>query len=367
METTPPRSAVLFVDDEPNLLSALRRTMRGISDECSVAFATNATEALELIATTSFDIIVSDMRMPGIDGAELLNQIRRSNPETIRIVLSGQANLESTVRAIASTHQYLSKPMNFEQLRSLLHELHSSRALIPSSILRKHIARISAVPCQRAVLQAFQRACAAGTATREEIEAIARLDLGLSVTLLHVAISMNPSLATRITNVSQAVSYLSPESLQAISVAPDLCIETESIHNGFDLAQITEHSYRTAAIAKEFAVTDQQAAHPYAELVGLVHDIGKLVISDCFGELAQFTQLAQGEDAYGSIEDVDVQRQLLGITHAEAGAYLLKLRGFPGEVVEAVRLHHQAIAKTGPRLDLSEILYLANRAAHERG
>ena len=87
-------------------------------DECELVFATSGGEALQLMATEPFDVIVTDMRMPGMDGAQLLEEVSRIHPKTVRIVLSGQADQDSMFRAVRTTHQYLSKPCNAETLKS---------------------------------------------------------------------------------------------------------------------------------------------------------------------------------------------------------------------------------------------------------
>ena len=108
---------VLFVDDEPNILDSIRRQLRKSYD---IVTATSGIEALALLkATGPVALVISDMRMPGMNGAELLTTIRDDYPETVRMILSGQADLESTIAAINDGHvfRFLTKPCHEEGLR----------------------------------------------------------------------------------------------------------------------------------------------------------------------------------------------------------------------------------------------------------
>src|ERR1700751_643330 len=101
---------VLFVDDEAMVLSGLQRSLRPMRNEWEMAFVNSGAEALQLMEHEPFDIIVTDMRMPVMNGAQLLEEVKRRFPQCFRIILSGQADQETIMRAVDPTHQYLSKP-----------------------------------------------------------------------------------------------------------------------------------------------------------------------------------------------------------------------------------------------------------------
>jgi CheY-like chemotaxis protein len=101
---------ILFVDDEMLVLSALQRSLRSMRNEWDMAFVTSGAEALQLMQQQPFDVIVTDMRMPAMSGAQLMEELKRRFPQCFRIVLSGQADQESIMRAVDPAHQYLAKP-----------------------------------------------------------------------------------------------------------------------------------------------------------------------------------------------------------------------------------------------------------------
>ena len=109
---------VLFVDDEPNVLDSMRRQLRKV---CEIHTAASGEEALRLLKELGpVALVVSDMRMPGMNGAELLTAVRELYPDTVRMVLSGQADLESTISAVNDGHifRFLTKPCSEEALRA---------------------------------------------------------------------------------------------------------------------------------------------------------------------------------------------------------------------------------------------------------
>ena len=88
--------------------------------EFELSFADGGAKALEEANKKSFDIIVSDMRMPGMDGAEFLTKVKETSPQTIRIMLTGQADDESVMRTIGIVHQFLAKPCDPDKLKEIL-------------------------------------------------------------------------------------------------------------------------------------------------------------------------------------------------------------------------------------------------------
>jgi CheY-like chemotaxis protein len=110
----------LFVDDEPSMLRVLKMGMRSMAADWDMEFAASGEEALALIGQKKFDVVVTDMRMPGINGAQLLNHVLRHHPETIRIILSGYSDLSEVVNCVGLTHQFLEKPCSLDDLKNCL-------------------------------------------------------------------------------------------------------------------------------------------------------------------------------------------------------------------------------------------------------
>lgn len=131
----PQRCTVLFVDDEPQILGGLRDALRRYP--FTTLLATSGIQALELLQTTDVDVVVSDERMPGMSGSEFLSQVRLRRPQTIRIILTGQASLESAIRAIneGEVYRFFTKPCNHVDLATTIQRAIQLRNLARESAL----------------------------------------------------------------------------------------------------------------------------------------------------------------------------------------------------------------------------------------
>jgi DNA-binding NtrC family response regulator len=114
---------ILFVDDELQILESLRDSLRKQRSCWEMMFVSSAQAALAELENRPFDIVVSDMQMPVTDGATLLAQIRDRYPRTLRLILSGEADEETILRALPIAHQFLSKPCDPVVLRQTLERL----------------------------------------------------------------------------------------------------------------------------------------------------------------------------------------------------------------------------------------------------
>jgi DNA-binding NtrC family response regulator len=137
---------LLFVDDEVMLLNGLRRALHGMRNEWDMKFVTSAADALHELDAESYDAIITDMRMPQMDGAELLVEVKKRHESVVRIVLSGQSNKETVFRSIDPTHQFLSKPCNLDELKMRLSLSFSMRDLLVNPALKIIVTRLRTIP-----------------------------------------------------------------------------------------------------------------------------------------------------------------------------------------------------------------------------
>ena len=110
------KQRILFVDDEKLILKALDAAMKPMREEWDVHFANSGQAAVLQMATMPFDVIVTDMRMPGMNGAELLKEVCKCSPRSIRILLSGYADDYQIMDVIGSAHQFMMKPFDLDAL-----------------------------------------------------------------------------------------------------------------------------------------------------------------------------------------------------------------------------------------------------------
>lgn len=116
------RSRILLVDDEVNVVSSLKRLLR--HEDYHIDVAPGGQQALEILERSQVDLIISDARMPGMDGATFLAQVQARWPDCMRILLTGYADLSMTVKAIneGRIYRYISKPWDDEELRTVIRQ-----------------------------------------------------------------------------------------------------------------------------------------------------------------------------------------------------------------------------------------------------
>lgn len=337
---------VLFVDDDAPTLDALRVRLRPMRDRWEMEFVHSAERALELMGHDPFDVIVTDVRMPRMDGAELLQIAHRRWPQTIRIAISGHSDFEQTVRLVPVAHQYLSKPCEPEQLENVLQRCLGLQQVLAQPALRAAVGKLSKLPPIPETYANVQRAIAADNVSIREIAAIVSRDTVIAAKLLQLVNSSFFRLARRVTKVEQAVGYLGLATVRNLVVSAEVFSKWPAggQREGLDHTKLQRHALRVAAAAHALTVNTPNAND--AVLAALLHDIGYWILaqqsSDALGESLRLA-VAEG------IPLEEAETRVLGASHAEIGAYLLGIWGFPSTIVEAVAHHHapRRVPQTG--------------------
>lgn len=148
-------NTVLLVDDEPHVTAGLRRALR--HEPFDILTADSAAAALGLLAQHPVDVVVSDERMPGMPGSVLLTEVRKRYPDTMRIILSGQAGLDDVLRAIndGEIYRFLLKPINATELGVTIRQAIQQQQLLKQSrkLLREYQKQCAINERQAAILE----------------------------------------------------------------------------------------------------------------------------------------------------------------------------------------------------------------------
>src|ERR1017187_3362236 len=330
---------ILFVDDESHVLDGLRRMLHSYRSEWRMTFASSGAEALRSLAALPCDVIVTDMRMPGISGAELLVQVSLQYPHIIRIVLSGMCDREQALSAAVLAHQFLAKPCDAAILKKVVDGAASVHATIENTGLKSFISRLKSLPSMPAVYTELVDAARDPNVSVARLGAIVSKDVAMTSKVLHLVSSSLFGIRRAVLAPAEACVYLGVDTIQALVLS--LGVFSQYRGTGpFSVEQLQTHSLRTATLAKELAMAEHfsKSAVGEAFLAGLLHGIGKLGLAiNCTRDYDKCLSLA----AAGNFAIVDVELSTFGITHADAGMYLLRLWGLPDSIVEAVSLHHQ--------------------------
>lgn len=159
-------TSVLFVDDQANVLSGLRRMLRHYRNQWRMDFACGGQEAIERLRDHPYDVVISDMRMPGVDGATLLRDVREQWPATVRIMLSGQSERDRIYQAIGPAHQYLSKPCEAEKLTCTVIQCCNLRDRLKNDYLKQQVSQLETVPSSPIALARLKAAACTRTTRR---------------------------------------------------------------------------------------------------------------------------------------------------------------------------------------------------------
>ena len=208
---------VVFVDDEPHILRGLRRSMVVMDDRWDMTFCAAGAEALELMAReAAFDVVVSDMRMPGMDGAEFLSIVRSRYPETIRVILSGYAETESILRTVGPAHIYLAKPCSAEAVHAAISRPISLKRLLSAPPLRAVLAGLSNLPSLPDLIVRLDTELRSPNCSAKMVAALIDKDVAMTAELLRLTNSAYFSVGGPVTTTLQAVRTIGLETIQAL-------------------------------------------------------------------------------------------------------------------------------------------------------
>jgi HD-like signal output (HDOD) protein len=353
---------VLFVDDEPQVLDALRDALRHKRRVWRMTFARSGPEALTELRRGDYDAVVSDMRMPGMDGAGLLTEVKHAQPETVRIVLSGSAETESLVRAAGIAHRFLSKPCQADEIVRVVERSCAADEQANEASLRRAAARTSVLPCTARIHEGLTTVFADGPATAAQAGAIIEQDMAMAAKVLQLVNSSFFGPSRRVTSLDEAVSLLGVEMLRALALSAQVfaSFQPEAAIPGFDLDVLQRHSADVSRVARQLVT--QPADRDAAFAVGLMHEIGLLVLA--VHDPGYLGRLLTSADAQQR-PLAEVERDERGLTHAALGADVLALWGLPDQIVDAVARHHEPLAVTDERLDLAGAVYVADALVRE--
>jgi putative nucleotidyltransferase with HDIG domain len=331
---------ILFVDDEPMVLQGLNRMLRPLRDEWETHFAQSAADGLELLEKREFDVVVSDIRMPGMDGAEFLAQVKKRYPTVVRIALSGHSERETIVKTLSATHTFLSKPCDPDTLKAVVTAACALRETLSSDHLRKVVSGLGALPSPSGISKELGRVLESPDVSTASIGAVVGKDPAVAAKILQMANSAFFGMRHRVSSIGQAVAVLGIDALKMLLSASEIFLTfgSKSLAPS-ETDQLYKHSLQVGTFAGKLATAEGLAAQQIEDAVaaGLLHDIGKLVLAwKSRADYLDSVKLAREKD----ISTWQAELGVFGATHADVGAYLLGLWGLPEAIVEATAFHH---------------------------
>lgn len=347
---------ILLVDDEVQILKALSRAF--FDTEYEIYTAQSGEEALEILENTEVNLVISDMKMPFMDGYELLSKIKEKYPKTIRIILSGYTEEKTIIKAIIKNiaKVYIFKPWNNDDLIHCVEQLFFVENLLNSNNLLVLINNLDSIPTtplnHQNILSLIEEDEDIKTIS-EEIEK----DLAISTNLLHVANSALYGVKTG--SVKQAVTYLGLQNTKMLITSTSILNSINSFNYNSNFEKLWKHSLLTNKVLSLIYEKFLKKKLPETSLsAGLLHNVGVLAMKHEL--IDKFNSEDKNCDNLLNLENNE-----FGVTHQEVGGYLLSWWELPFPIVEAALFHHRPFDDAIVNKELVLAVHIAQNYACE--
>lgn len=359
------KKRILFVDDEPMVLKGIQRTLRKMRKHWDMTFTASAAEALEILDVNPMDVIISDMKMPEMDGVQLLGEVKRRHPQIVRLILSGHVEQETTIQSVQFAHQCLSKPCDVELLKQTLAKLFALREILSDDAIKKIVSQIESLPSLPSIYTEIVAEMQADDPSIKNVGEIISRDVSMTAKILQVVNSVFFGLPRKIGNPQQAVMLLGLETIKSLVLSVKIFSEFSQQRNAwFNIDGIFNHSISVSSNAKAIVKSEKldQDLVNYSLMAGLLHDLGKLILATNFN--ATYEQV-MAESRTSEKRLWELEQAAFGTSHAEIGAYLMGLWNIENPIIEAIAFHHRPSKCASPHLGLLAAVHIANGLEHE--
>jgi HD-like signal output (HDOD) protein len=329
---------ILFVDDEPSILEGLKLAFRRQRGEWDIEYACGGAQALALMEQARADVVISDMRMPGMDGAELLTQVKVRWPSTARLVLSGHAERESVLGAMSVAHQFLSKPLQADILKAVVARAIKMQAILNRPQLVGLAARLGDLPILPETYNELILVSQDPKYSIREIAGVVERDPLVSARILQLVNSAFFGLDREVASVFAAVRLLGPQVLLGLAMSATLA--QKAVAETWMPAlfeELQERALRSSAWARRLLPTGKYKDE--VATAALIHDLGAVLLA--MADPDRYLGIREAA-SQRPLEAHHIEEGVFGVTHAEIGAHLFGLWGLPMSIVEAIACHHNA-------------------------
>jgi HD-like signal output (HDOD) protein/ActR/RegA family two-component response regulator len=358
---------ILFVDDNELLLELYGVMLADEQDRWQTTLAPNGTAALKLIQQTAFDVVVSDMQMPGMNGIELLTELCKLHPQTSRIIVSGLADQAEAAESLNCTHLFIPKPFDAKTLHATLGRIGSLDAYLKNDALRGLAGQMHSLPSFPTLYLEILREIESPHSSVQAIASIVAQDPGITAKVLQVANSAAIGLPRKVSDAAEAVQQLGATTVRSLVLSAQVFRTFAPAHmQDFSADALWAHLMRCGALARAILrrehapITDAEDAFT----AGMLHDMGKLMLADSRPkEFAEALEVAAEE----RISLAAAEQKVFGADHAGLAAYLLGLWGLPTSIVEAVAFHHTPEQSGLKQCSALTAVHVANAFLDETG
>jgi HD-like signal output (HDOD) protein len=356
---------IYLVDDQTPVLETAVLILRTIDPDWEIVGFNDPTKALAAIKANAPDLVLTDQAMPGMQGSQLLEEVRTLSPTTIRVIMSGYVSLNK-LSLITSAHQYIAKPFDTMKLRELMRRSFAAQERITDKGLQTIATSLRSIP---SLPQVYHSLLAQLENHRNAVSEIAKMvaeDAGLSIKVLQLANSPLFGHEEMVTTPKEAVMCLGTDMLAAVVLSQSLFRHYQSVtHPEMDVRRIWNHCWETAYFAQHICREKKLSAKVAGEalLAGLMHEIGRFVLIDNFADRYQW---ACDDARQTKMPLMPCLQAAFKTTPFQISAYLLELWGLPDPVIVAIAAQDDPTAAQPPGFSLNAALYIADHLACRR-
>lgn len=357
---------MLFVSHNPDMLKELQQSLTQQRIAWDMAFVRSGQEALELMERDPYAIIVTDLQMPGMNGAELLTRMQQRYPSVLRFVLAAPAAL-TMARSSIRAHQFINYPCDPATICSVVERSLALRNCLADEQLKSLVAKISVLPSLPDLYLRIMSELRSPDYSLASVGKIIGTDVAMSAKVLTLVNSAYFYLPQHVANPVLAVSLLGVDVIKSMILLSEVFTQFDRIRAlapRFDFVAQQQHSLRVANYARAIAKyehLDQETSDAFFT-AGLFHDIGKLMlVANMPQQCEEIIKLEQ----HDAMDPTAAERAVLGATHAEVGAYLLGQWDFQYPIIEACAYHHVPERAVDTGVNTVTVIHAANIFAHQ--
>lgn len=333
------KSLLLFCD-EPAQQEAALQILRAANPQGQIFVADDHDAAFDRLAREKFDCVFCCSQSGPEAAVNFLTEVWNRTPTVSRFVLAPSIDPETQVRCAFGAHHYLATPLQPRAVQNAIEEAALKYEILPNYRVQLLISHIRHLPSRPSIYFEVLRELHSPNADPAVVAELIQKDIGIASKLLQIVNSVFYGRAEAVHDIEEAVLFLGFDVTASVVLSLEALSRFEKIQPLNSLAdEIWAHSQTLAELARKISQSfgQKRSASDKVYLAGLLHDIGKLVLAHNFPEeYRKITSIAEKEKR----PLVEVEREILDLTHADAGAYLLAVWGLPLPIVQAVSFHH---------------------------
>jgi putative nucleotidyltransferase with HDIG domain len=360
------KNTICFTGFSGGELELLQAKAAGVADIWDCQFIAAGEKVLLAMSSASFEVVVANVHINDMSGAELLHHVGKLQPNTLRIAVGDLVEQNLVIDYIGGPHRFVARPFQPDELVSVIRRSLALDAWLASDLLRALLPKLTHLPGLPSTYFEVLKKIESPYSTVQEVGEVIANDPAVTVRLLQMVNSVAFSLAQKITDPVDAVALLGLETVKSLVLCLQVFNENELLARaGVSMEHLWDHSLTVAKTARQIMLqlTSAPRLANDAFTAGLLHDIGRIVMAiNLPKDYAEIIKASRQLQSPLHIEEI----RRFGVNHTQVGAYLLGVWGMPVGLVEAAALHHAPSHTATSEISILTAVHVGNVLAHEQ-